>query len=144
MKRYTKDYFRLYRSTGRMQKRLTEKQIKRVINECVKGRKPSEVAAEAGVSTIHVQRLCAEFRITDIAHVRCKLGRVPIPTSNEKTAAVLWQYGRRPAGALRVARQLRKLHDIIYYDTYRIMNENGLVVTSSPAKSRRRRWIRYE
>ncbi len=45
---------------------------------------------------------------------------------------------------LRVVRQLRRLYDTIYYDAYRIMNENGLVVTPSPTKSRRHRWICYE
>ena len=51
-------------------------------------------------------------------------------------------YGRRPAGALRVARQPRGLRDISRCDTYGIMKGNGLV-TPSPAKPRKRRWIRY-
>ncbi len=45
----------------------------------------------------HVQRLYAEFWITGTADVQCRLGRVPMPASNEKTAVVLGQYGRRPA-----------------------------------------------
>lgn len=126
-----------------MKKRLTEKQIKHVIGECAKGRRPSEVAVGVGMSTRHVQRLYAEFRATGTVHARRRPGRKPLPAPGWKAAAVLGEYGRRPAGVQRVARRLRRLHDISYYDTYRIMRENGLV-TPSPAKSRRRKWIRYE
>ena len=126
-----------------MKKRLTEEQIKHAVGECARGRRPSEVAAGVGVSTRHVQRLYAEFRAAGTVHVRCRPGRRPLPAPGWKAAAVLGEYGRRPAGVQRVARRPRRLHDISYYDTYRIMKENGLV-TPSPAKSRRRKWIRYE
>ena len=39
--------------------------------------------------------------------------------------------------------RLQDSYDIIYQRVYRIMNENGLV-TLSPAKSRKRKWIRHE
>ena len=56
---------------------------------------------------------------------------------------VLDEHKREDVGVLRVAMNLRKSHDISYSKVYRIMKENGLVVQSA-AKSRRRKWIRYE
>ena len=46
-------------------------------------------------------------------------------------------------GVLRTAISLRKARDISHVCVYRIMEENGLVIPSA-AKSRRRKWVRYE
>ena len=53
------------------------------------------------------------------------------------------EHGREPVGVLQTAKKLRRNHDISYALTYRIMKDNGLV-TASPAKSKKRKWVRFE
>ena len=50
VKRLAKDYFRLYRSTKPMAKKLTEKQIKYAIKQCSKDRPTSTIAKELNVT----------------------------------------------------------------------------------------------
>ena len=61
----------------------------------------------------------------------------------DEVQLVLGEHKREGVGVVRVAMNLRKSQDISYSKVYRIMKENGLV-TPSAAKSRRRKWIRYE
>ena len=53
-------------------------------------------------------------------------------------------YRLEKVGVLRTAISLRRAgHNVSYQRAYRIIKENGLVVPSE-AKSRKRKWVRYE
>ncbi len=126
--------------------RLKAKQIRYAVTQCAKGRRPSEVATEIGVTTRHVQRMYARFRKTGGAHhhVPLKPGRKRnAPAPDEAVRAVLEEHGYSAAGVLYTARRLRRRLDISYCEVYRIMREHGLV-TPSPAKSRPRKYVRFE
>ena len=128
-----------------MAKRLTAKAIRYAMNQLEKGRSASEVAAELGVTPRHIRRLRTEFRETGSAHIPRSPGRpaLPPPSQNE-VQLVLDAYKLEEVGVLRTAISLRRAgHDISYQRVYRIMKENGLVVPSE-AKSRKRKWVRYE
>ena len=125
-------------------KTTSEKTIKYTVRQCRKGRKTSEIAQEVGVSQRRIQRLWAEFRRTEIPHVPLQPGRKPVPIPEEKAQAVLRQHKKGRTGVCYTAKRLKKeSHDISYHRVYRIMKENYLVIPS-PAKSRRRKWVRYE
>ena len=128
-----------------MATRLTAKTIRYAMNQLDKGRSASVIASEIGVTSRHVRRLRAEFRETGSPHVPRAPSRPPLqPPSQEEVQLVLEAYGREPVGAIRTAMVLRQLgHDISYRRVYRIMKENGLVIPSA-AKSRKRKWVRYE
>ena len=128
-----------------MPTRLTNKAIRYAVRQLEKGKDTKAVAEEINATQRHVQRLWAEFNGIGSIHVQQPAGRpADLPPSNEEINMVLDVHGRKPEGVLRTARRLRKEgHDISYSRVYQIMKSNGLVV-DSPAKSRRRKWVRYE
>ncbi len=138
-----KDYFALHRSKKKMAKRLTAKAIRYAMRQLKKGTSSSVVASEIGVTPRHVRRLWVEFRVTGSPHVPKTPGRPAARPSPDEVQLVLGEHKHEDVGVLRVAMNLRKSHDISYSKVYRIMKEGGLVAPSA-AKSRRRKWIRYE
>ena len=71
-------------------------------------------------------------------------GRPEMTPSKEQTEAVLESYKKSPAGVTRTAKHLRHKGIKISHGTvYKIMKANDMVVPSA-AKSRRRKWIRFE
>ena len=141
-KRNFTDYFALYRSKY-MRNNLTQKAVQFVISQCKKDVRTSRVATQVGVSQRRIQQIYAEFRKTGKVPVLRKAGRKPSATSHKDTKQVLDEFKNMPAGVRQIARRLRKRYDISYYNTYRIMKENNLI-TPSPAKSRKRKWVRFE
>ena len=128
-----------------MRPHLTDKSIRYIIREMKKGRDTRTVAKEVHVTQRHVQRLWAEYLKSGALHVQRPAGRPKASApSDAEVRAVLDSHARRPEGVLRTTRRLReKGHDISYSRAYQIMKSNGLVV-DSPAKSKRRKWVRYE
>ena len=127
-----------------MRIRLEKKQIDYVIRECKKGRKTSHIAEEMKVSQRRVQQLWREFRDTGKPHVPQSPGRGTVLPSKEQVDAVLNACRVKPAGIARTAKYVRNMGILISYNlVYKIMKEHGMV-TPSAAKSRRRKWIRYE
>ena len=126
-----------------MAKRLTSKSILYAMNQFKKGKSKSDVVVEIGVTPRHVRRLWAEFCATGTSHVPKTPGRPTTLPSPDEVQAVLDEHKRENVGVIRVVINLKKSHNISYSKVYRIMKENGLV-TPSAAKSRRRKWIRYE
>ena len=126
-----------------MAKRLTAKSIRYAMAQLGKGRGATEVAAEIGVTPRHVRRLRAVFRTVGTPHVPQRPGRPARPPSPEEVRLVLDECRQEPQGVLRTTMNLQVNHDISYQRAYRIMKENGLVV-SSAAKSKKRKWVRYE
>ena len=124
--------------------RLEQKQIDYIIRQCKKGRKTSYVAEEMKVGQRRVQQIWAEFRDTGQAHAMQSPGRMSVHPTHEQTEAVLDACKTRPAGVARTAKYLRSKNIVISYNiTYKIMKENKLVIPSA-AKSRRRKWVRFE
>lgn len=115
------------------------------MNQLKKGRSVSEVSAELGVTPRHIQRRQAEFRETGSAHVSLSPSKSALPPpSQEEVRLVLDAYKLEEVGVLRTAISLcRTGHDIRYQQVCRIMKKNGLAVPSD-AKSRKRKWVRYE
>ena len=97
------------------------------------------------VSQRHVQRLWAEYLKTGTVHVH---GRAERPKgadpSDAEVAMVLDTHRRWPAGVqLTVKRLWRAGFNIGNAGACRILKSNGLA-TSTPAKSRQRKWVWYE
>ena len=126
-----------------MTKRLTAKAIHYAMRQIKKGTSSSTVAVQIGVTTRHVRRLWAEFCATGSSHIPRMPGRPATRPSPDEVQLVLDEHRWEDVGVLRTAMNLRKDYDISYAKVYQVMKENGLVVPSA-AKSRRRKWIRYE
>ena len=126
-----------------MAKRLTEKQIKYAIKQCSKGRPTSTIAKELNVTQRRIQQLYAEFCKTGTVHVQGTSGRKRKQITIDEVNLVLGAQKETHAGVVRTTCSLQPDYNISYRRVYRIMKESGLV-TPSPAKSRRRKWIRYE
>ena len=128
-----------------MKQKLTDRAIRYAIRQLKKGRGTRVVAEELGVTQRHIQRLWAEYLSTGKVHVQIPAGRPADPEpSEQEIQAVLDVHGRKPEGVVRTAKRLRKEgHDISRYRAYGIMKSAGLV-TDSPARSRQRKWVRYE
>ncbi len=125
--------------------KLTDKSIRYIILEMKKGKDAGIVAREMHVTRRHVQRLWAEYIKTGVEHQQCPPGRPkdPVP-SGEDVNAVLDAYHRKPEGVIRTAKRLQKEgRNISRSRVYLVMKSNGLVV-GSLAKSKKRKWIRYE
>jgi len=143
-KRLAKEYFVLYRSRKPVRARLEKRQIDHIIRECRKGRRTSYVAEEMRISQRRVQQIWAAYRATGRPPEPQRPGRPGIRPTGEQTAAVLAAHDSMPAGVARTARYLRhRGMQISEKMVYGIMKEHGMV-TPSAAKSRRRKWIRYE
>ncbi len=71
------------------------------------------------------------------------MGRPIIPITATQIRMVTEAYHKDPAGVVCIAKRLRQNYNISYRAVYRIMKKNG-TAGSSPAKSRRRKWVRYE
>ena len=126
-----------------MTKRLTAKAIRYAMGQIKKGMSSSAVAVQIDVTPRHVRRLWAEFCAAGSPHIPKMPGLPATRPSSDEVQLVLDEYKREDAGVLHTAMNLRKDYDIIYAKVYQVMKENGLVVLSA-AKSRRRKWIRYE
>ena len=96
------------------------------------------------ISQRRVQQLWAEFRDTGKPHAPQSPGRGVVRPSREQVDAVLDACKTEPAGVARTAKYVRSMGTLISYAlVYKIMKKNGMV-TPSAAKSRRRKWVRYE
>lgn len=124
-----------------MSKRITEESRKYLVRERKKGVSPSKIARDLKITTRHVRRLWARFQKTGTTHV--KMGRPRNCTTASQIRLVTDAHQKHPVGVVHTARNLRKNHDISYHTVYRILKKNG-VVAASTAKSRRRKWVRYE
>ena len=124
---------------------LTDKSIRYIIGQIQNGRGTKIVAEELNISQRHVQRLWAEYVKTGKIHSRGNVGRPKKPKpSDAEVTMVLETHRRWPDGVQMTVRRLRRAGcDISYVRVYGILKSNGLV-TASPAKSRQRKWVRYE
>ena len=96
------------------------------------------------VSQRRIQRSYAEFCRTGTPHTPGLPGRKPVQTAKEKMLVVLWHCKKEKTGAHYAAQRLKDDgQNIICYEAYKIIQENGQI-TPSPAKSKRRKRVRYE
>ena len=128
-----------------MRPKLSDRSIRYLIRQLEKGRDTKVVVGEVNVTQRHVQRLWAEYLKTETAHAQRLAGRPKSPApSDEEVQMVLDAHHRRPEGVVRTAKALKEEgHDISRSRVYQIMKSHGLVV-DSPAKSKKRKWVRYE
>ena len=148
MKRTLREYLVLRRKGKGMpreaKKPLTNKQRRYIVDELGKDRPASVVGPEVNVTSRHARRVRDEFFATGGQPSRRPVGRpLSSPPSQEKVNAVLDSYDAEPVGVLRTAYRLRGSIDIRYWEVYQIMKDHGLV-EDSPAKSRKRKYVRYE
>ena len=124
---------------------LVDKSVRYIIRQLAKGRSTEVVAEEMKVSQRHVQRLWAEYLKTGTIHVQGRAGRPKgADPSDAEVEMVLDTHRRWPDGVQLTVKRLRRAgFNIGYTKVYRILKSNGRV-TSSPAKSRQRKWVRYE
>lgn len=124
---------------------LTDKSIRYIIRQLENGRSTMVVAKEMKVSQRHIQRLWAEYLKTGTAHTQGRAGRPKgAEPSDAEVKMVLDTHRRWPDGVQLTVKRLRKTgYNIGYTRVYHILKSNGMV-TSSPAKSKQRKWARYE
>ena len=124
---------------------LTERSIRYIIRELKKDRGTKVPAEEMDVSQRRIQQLWAEYQRTRKVHTQGRAGRPrEADPSDAEIEMVLDIHRRWPDGVQLTVRRLRKSgSDISYSMVCRILKFNGLV-TASPAKSRQRKWVRYE
>ena len=101
------------------------------------------VAEELNISQRHVQRLWAEYIKTE--KVQGHAGRPKKHAlSNREIEMILDIHRRWPDGVQMTVKRLRRAGcDISYRRVYAVLKSHGLVA-ASPAKSRQRKWVRYE
>ncbi len=143
LRRFTKDYLRLYRSAKHMKKSLTQKQIKYAIDQYQKLKRTADIAVELGVTQRRIQQILAEFRKTGKHHVQGKPGRGHILPTAAETQAVLEAHKQEPVGVIRTVQNIQANHNISYRRIYKIMKSHGLV-TASEKKSKKRKYVRFE
>ncbi len=79
-----------------------------------------------------------------VPHVQKTPGRHSSAPSETQTNLVLQKHKEQPIGAVRLTKELKeKGHIISYHKVYQIMKANHLSIPS-PAKSRKRKWVRFE
>ena len=123
---------------------LTEKAVRYAIRQRQKCKSPSKIAAELGITPRYVRILWARFRDAGRIPVPRRAGRPKRTITQDAVRTVLEWHGRMPAGVVRLTRRLKAANqDISYGAVYHIMKSENMI-TPSPAKSRRRRWVRYE
>ena len=93
----------------------------------------------------HVQRLQAEYLKTKTVHIQRHAGQPKSHgSSDEKIKTVLDVCQLKPNGVVRTTNLLKRAgYNIIYYHVCNIMKSSDLIV-DHPAKSRKRKWIRFE
>lgn len=123
--------------------KLTGKSVRYAITQLGRGRSTVIVAAEIGVTPRHLRRLWAAYRRTGTIPVSRPAGRPSSRPTGDQVRPVPDLHAEQPAGVGRTALAARKTADISDRLVYRIMKENGLVAPS-PAKSGKRKWVRYE
>ncbi len=143
-RRSTKEYFSLYRSHKPMRVNLTQKQINYIIRQCRKGSSTSHIATEIKISQRRVQQLWSMYRVTGKIPTLQMPGKLRTLPTEEQTNVVLAAHRVMPAGVARITKYLNhKGIQISEKMVYTVMKENNMVIPSA-AKSRRRKWIRYE
>ena len=120
MRRFTKDYLRLYRSAKQMKKALTQKQIKYAIGQYQKLKRTADIAVELDVTQRRIRQILAEFRKTGKHHVQGKAGRVRILPTTAETQAVLDAHRQEPVGVIRTVQNMQANHNTSYRRIYKI------------------------
>lgn len=124
-----------------MPKRLTEESKRYLARKLRSGTPASDVARDLAISTRHVRRLWARLRKTGTLQV--PMGRPRAHVTEAQIRLIADMHQRHPSGVVRTARNLRRNHDISYAAVYRVLKKSG-AVEASAARSRRRKWVRYE
>ncbi|MDE0265737.1 MAG: DDE-type integrase/transposase/recombinase [Thaumarchaeota archaeon] len=120
---------------------LSEDAGQHIVRNRGKGVPASRMARDPGISARCVRRPRARYRKT--GGTRPRMGRPRDHVTGAQIRPVAGACEGQPVGAARVAKSLGKNHDTSYGRACRILKKNGMV-TASAAKSRRRKWVRYE
>lgn len=96
----------------------------------------SRIAGDLGVSDRHVHWLWKRHQKTD--GTRLRMSRLGDCITEAQVWLVTDAYREQPVGVLRVARELRKNHDISYNRVYRVLKKSSMMVESA-ARSKRRK-----
>ena len=97
------------------------------------------IACSLGITSRSVRRYWKRY---------CDTGKIPVPgipgrPAKKIKAAVLDIHAKRPAGVVRTTIDLKEKYNISYSTVYKIMKSKNMI-TASPAKSRKRKWVRFE
>ena len=124
---------------------LSDKSIRHITRRLEKGRGTKVVAGEMKVSQRHVRRLWAEYLRAGTVRTRGRTGRPRGADTPDAEAEMVRDTHRRWSdGVQPTVKRLRRAGcNMGYTKVYRILKSNCLV-TASPAKSRQRKWMRYE
>ena len=124
-----------------MPERISDAARDYIIRNRKKGVPASEIAKKLNISARHVRRLWERHQKTGDTHLR--MGRPKDHITEAQIRLVTDAHHKQPVGVLRTTRELKRDYDISYNRVYQILKNNGMV-TASAAKSKRRKWIRYE
>lgn len=140
-----REYNKLYSSGESAWVMQADKSIRYIIRHLEKGRCARMVAEEMNVSQRHVQRPRAEYLKAEAARIQGRTGRPEgADSSNAEVRMAPEAHHRWPDGAHLTAKSLRRNGCSMGYARARRTLKPDGPVTPSPAKSRRRKWARYE
>ena len=122
---------------------ISEKTLRYIVSKRAP-KDPKVVSEQTGVSVSHIYKIRSCYRKTGKLPDRKNAGR-PKEKRDPKTAdAVLAAHNDGPSGVVRLTKRMRLTKQkISYYETYRVLSDAGRIEKSG-AKSRQRKWIRYE
>ena len=119
----------------------------KMLRYIVSARSPKQatvVARQLNISKSLVYSVRSHYKKTgDIPYPK-QMGRPKKIVESKTVRIILGQHKRYSRGVTQLTKYIKKDNpQISHYTVYNIMKENGLV-TPSPAKSKRRKWVRYE
>lgn len=122
---------------------ISEKTLRYIVSKRAP-KDPQIVSKQTGVSVSHIYKIRSYYRKTGKLPDRKNAGRPKMKRDQKTADAVLAAHNDGPSGVIRLTKRLRKAKQkISYSETYRILSEAGRI-EKSPARSRQRKWIRYE
>lgn len=98
--------------------RLTEKTMRYVIRQRQKGKNPSRIATEIGISPQYVRRLWNKFQNTGTIPVLHNAGRPKKTITQDTVTVVLDHHAKMPAGVVRLACRIRETNQDKAFVTY--------------------------
>ena len=126
--------------------KLSERKIRWIIHEKLRGRGTGELALIQRVSRRRIEQLWQAYRATGVLPALKKVGR-PTKTSISlrDAALILEAYDRLKVDALTLENVLKHTHglNLPHNRIHTILKENGRALPQE-SKQRRRRWVRYE
>ncbi len=119
-------------------RKLEKKDVLSIISQRRKRVKLSVIADQFNITQQRVCQIYSHYIKTGSPPAQKKIGRPNKEPTRKEIQTVMKIYNKRHFGAVRLTKELRRLHiQISYRDVRKIMYKKGLIIPS-PAKQKRR------